>query len=352
MTRPSHPNGRKDALSSERLVRRIPVYVVIPPRVLLLDIAGPLEVLRRANQIQSTICFDVHYVAPSASLRTSIGITVSGIEPLPDEMPDPSWIVLTGDVDEIMMNGSLAGSEGPAADAANEAAIIKWLRDTVRPTHKLISICSGALMAGRAGLLDEHECTTHYSCCDELAILAPKATVLDNRLYVEDRNCYSSAGITTGVDLMLHLVGQFIGQLDAVAVARYLVVYLRRSGADPQLSPWLEGRNHIHPAVHRVQDAIARDPTKTWTVSQLARIAGLSSRHTSRLFHEHVGMSFADYNNRLRIALARDMLSQTRLDMERVAERAGFSSSRQLRRAWRRLNETAPSQARARSRTP
>jgi transcriptional regulator GlxA family with amidase domain len=348
----SQQNARTNTKRRDRLIRRIPVYVVIPPRLLLLDIAGPLEVLRRANQVQSAVYFDVHYVGPSPSLRTSISLTVTGIEPLPNLLPDRTWVVLTGDVDEVMMCGGPTGPEGPGTDVANQEAIVKWLRDAIHPSHKLISICSGALMAGRAGLLDGHACTTHYSCCAELAKLAPKARVLDNRLYVEDRNCYSSAGITTGVDLMLHLVGQFIGQLDAVAVARYLVVYLRRSGADPQLSPWLEGRNHIHPAVHRVQDAIARDPTKSWSLSKLARLAGLSNRHTSRLFREHVGMSFADYNNRLRVALARDMLSQTRLDMERVAERAGFSSSRQLRRAWRRLYETAPRQARARTRSP
>lgn len=79
-------------------------------------------------------------------------------------------------------------------------------------------------------------------------------------------------GIRAGVDLMLHLVGQLIGQITAVAIARYLVVYLRRGGGDPQLSPWLEGRNHMHPAVHRVQDAIAADPTKAWTLTKPARM--------------------------------------------------------------------------------
>ena len=156
--------------------------------------------------------------------------------------------------------------------------------------------------------------------------------MLDNRLYVEDRDRLSSAGVTAGIDLMLHLVAQTVDHACALAVARYLVVYLRRSGSDPQLSPWLEGRNHIHPAVHRVQDAIAGDPTKPWPASQLARIAGASARHLSRLFHEHAGMHIADYRNRLRAALARELLSQTRLDMEHVAERAGFSSTRQLRR--------------------
>jgi transcriptional regulator GlxA family with amidase domain len=275
---------------------------------------------------------------------------VTGIEPLPNLLPESAWVVLAGDVEEIM-RGDASASESSKADSANEKAIVKWLQDAVQPGHNLICICSGALLAGRAGLLDGRACTTHHSCCAELAKLAPKAKVLDNRLYVEDGNCYSSAGITTGVDLMLHLIGKFIGQVNAVAVARYLVVYLRRSGGDPQLSPWLEGRNHMHPAVHRVQDAIAADPTKSWSASTLARMVGLSNRHMSRLFHEHVGMSFMDYNNRLRVGLARELLSQTRLDMERVAERAGFSSSRQLRRAWRKLYETAPRQARDRTRS-
>jgi transcriptional regulator GlxA family with amidase domain len=126
-----------------------------------------------------------------------------------------------------------------------------------------------------------------------------------------------------------------------------MVVYLRRSGSDPQLSPWLEGRNHIHPAVHRVQDAITADPTKTWTLRALARIAGASSRHLTRLFQEYAGMSITDYKNSLRVALARELISQTGLDMERVAERVGFGSTRQLRRAWGRMYETAPKDARS-----
>jgi transcriptional regulator GlxA family with amidase domain len=326
-------------------MQTIPVFVLIPPRLLLLDAAGPVEVLRRANQVQADTYFDVRFIGPSPALRTSISLTVTGIEPLPDRLPGNAWLVLAGDVDEVMW-ASREAAERAYDPAADEAAIIQWLRDTIHPGHKLISICSGALMAGRAGLLDGHACTTHHSCCTELARLAPRARVLDNRLYVEDSNCCSSAGITTGVDLMLYLVGKVVGQFNAVAVARYLVVYLRRGGADPQLSPWLEGRNHIHPAVHRVQDVISADPTRSWSLDKLAHMVGLSSRHLSRLFHEHVGMSFMDYSNRLRVSLARELLSQTRLDMERVAERSGFSSSRQLRRAWRRLHQTAPREAR------
>ena len=329
-------------------MRRVKVYVVMPPRLLLLDVAGPLEVLRRANQVQDDLRFEVRYIGPSATLRTSIDLTLTAIDPLPKILPKAALVVLAGDVDQVMSYSGRTAAGRSKSDADCEQAIVDWLKAVIRPGHKLISICSGALFAGRAGLLDGHDCTTHHLCCKELAILAPKARVLENRLYVADGECYSSAGITTGIDLMLDIVSQLTDQSCAVAVARYLVVYLRRSGADPQLSPWLEGRNHIHPVVHRVQDAIARDATQDWRLSRLAKIAGASTRHLSRLFHEHVGMTIVDYRNCLRVALAQELLSQTRLDMEHVAERSGFSSSRQLRRAWRRLYPTAPRHARNR----
>jgi transcriptional regulator GlxA family with amidase domain len=329
-------------------MRRIPVFVVLPPRLTLLDIAGPLEVLRRANREQSNLRFDVRYIGASPSVLTSIGLLVTSIEPLTARLPDGAMIVLAGDVDEVMVPSGRTYGDTSKRDKSHEAAIVEWLRAVVRPGHKLIAICSGALMAGKAGLLDGYSCTTHYLCCGELAAIAPKAKVLENRLYVEDGERYSSAGITAGVDLMLHIVGRLTDEACAAAIARYLVVYLRRSGADPQLSPWLAGRNHIHPAVHRAQDAISHDPAKTWNLSGLARVAGASNRHLSRLFHEHAGMSITDYRNRLRAALAHELISQTRLNIEQAAERAGFGSTRQLRRAWRRLYGTTPRQARAR----
>lgn len=336
-------------LESGGLSRRtatIPVYVLLPPRLLLLDVAGPLEVLRRANELQATVRFDVHYIGCSPSLRTSIGLTVAEIEPLPAQLPAGTWLVVAGEVDRIISTRTQHGLRRHEADAWQEQTIVGWLKRAVHTEHRVICICSGALLAARAGLLDGHACTTHYLSCAELAKLAPRAKVIENRLYVEDGACFTSAGVTTGVDLMLHLIAAAIGHKYAVAIARYLVVYLRRSGNDPQLSPWLEGRNHTHPAVHRVQDAVAAEPTGSWTVVRLARVSGVSPRHLSRLFHEHTGMSLVDYCNRLRIALAHELLSHTRLGMEHVAERAGFTSSRQLRRVWRRLYKTAPRAAR------
>jgi transcriptional regulator GlxA family with amidase domain len=339
------PRSSKRASKSAE-TRRIPVFVVVPPRLLLLDIAGPLEVLRQANRVQNSVRFEVLYVGPRATLQTSIGITLSAIEPLPKELPAGSWVLLAGDVEHVMLCEGKTGPGKSDNDAEAEEAIVSWLKMAVRPGHKLISICTGALIVARAGLLDGYACTTHYLSYEELAEVAPRARILENRLYVEDGERYSSAGITAGIDLMLHLVHQCTDQSCAVAVARYLVVYLRRSGSDPQLSPWLEGRNHIHPAVHRAQDAIAADPTKSWNLRALARVVGASGRHLSRLFREHAGMNIPEYSNRLRVAYAQELLRETRIDMEQVAEQSGFSSTRQLRRAWRRVHNTPPREAR------
>lgn len=319
-------------------MRDIALYVVVPPRLLLLDIAGPLEVVRRANIEQSKVRFTVHYVGPRRTVMTSIGLPVATIAPLPRDLPADAIVMISGSITTL----GLRDDPHASCDASDDAAIIDWLSAHVRPDHVLITICSGALVAARAGLLDGYACTTHHQCTAELARIAPRTRVLEDRLFVEDRTRLTSAGITAGIDLMLYVIANLTGQGTAVAVARYLVLYLRRAGSDPQLSPWLEGRNHLHPAVHTVQDALAADPRRAWSHTALAKIAGTSPRHLTRLFADHTGMSLPAYRNRLRIALARELLTQTQLDMESVAERSGFGSTRQLRRAWHELFQESP----------
>lgn len=342
----------------------VPVVAVVPPRVLLLDLAGPIEVLRKANLEQEAVRFEVSYVAPAGSAGSSIGLDLAGLAPLPDRLAPGTILIVPGST-EVPLGGVRPGED---RDGAAEREIVRWLArvagraGVATPADRtgqagasdggrtagirLVSICSGALLAARAGLLEGRDCTTHHACLDELARLAPTARVRENRLFVDDGDVLTSAGITAGIDLMLHLVARIAGPAVALSVARYLVVYLRRTGQDPQLSPWLEGRNHIHPAVHRAQDAVAAEPARDWSLASLARVAGTSPRNLSRLFNEHAGSSVTDYVNRIRLALARDLLAGSRLDMETVAERAGFGSTRQLRRAWGRLYDAPPSRMR------
>lgn len=322
--------------------RVIPVFVVVPPRVLLLDVAGPIEVLRKANLEQDAIQFDVRFVGPARELGSSIGLAVVGIAALPARLPDGAMLVVPGNADMPLGEPVTTAVE----DEGYEAAIVVWLRRVVRPGIRLATICSGALLAARAGLLDGVECTTHHGCTTDLAREAPAARVRENRLYIVDGERMTSAGISAGIDLMLHVVASEVGPGCALAVARFLVVYLRRAGGDPQLSPWLEGRNHMHPSIHRAQDAVAGDPARDWTVLALAREAATSPRNLSRLFNEQTGMSVTDFVNRMRVALASELLAGSRLDMEAVAERSGFGSARQLRRAWGRLHTVPPSRSR------
>lgn len=322
--------------------RIIPVFMVVPPRALLLDVAGPMEALRKANMEQATVRFTVAFVGPADTTISSIGLDVTGIAPLPETLPDDALVIVSGAADDPLGDKVV----DRVAHAKQEAEIVAWLRRSIRPGIRLATICSGALLAARAGLLEGHECTTHHGTIAELTRLAPTARVRENRLFVEDGERLTSAGITAGIDLMLAIIARDAGHRTALAVARYLVVYLRRGGADPQLSPWLEGRNHIHPAIHRAQDAVTADPARDWSVETLADVACTSPRNLSRLFNEHTSMSVTDYLNRMRIALAREMITSSRMDMESVAARAGFASARQFRRAWNRIHGTPPSASR------
>ncbi len=320
--------------------RPIPVYFLLRKGVLALDLIGPAEVLRYANRQREKndepALFDLHYISAEPRIDMSIGLGVTGFSGLPDRVPEDAIIML------IACAGNDDDFESPHARTA-----LAWLGKHVTPEHRLVGICTGALLAGYTGLLDGKQCTTHHSHCDDLRRLAPRAHVLENRIFVQDGNAYTSAGVTAGIDLSMHLVAEIAGHPFAATVARSMVIYMRRAGTDPQLSPWLAFRNHLHPAIHRVQDAVTANPAHDWSIADMAQIACTSERHLTRLFREHTGTSLLDYLQRIRVALARELLTQSQLDMERVAERAGFNSSRQLRRVWKKFEFMPPSQSRA-----
>lgn len=324
-----------------------PVLFVLLPNVLMLDLAGPAEVLRLASRIkcdgEEPVAFALHYVSPLPELQTSIGLPLAGLAPLPESLVAGTLVVLVGST-------SAVASEQLGEFEAGSIVLTGWLERVFAPSgERLLCVCAGALSAARAGLLDGRQCTTHHSLCATLQKLAPKARVLENRLYVTDGRVSTSAGITAGIDLMLQVLAEISGPRLACAVAREMVVYMRRGGADPQLSPWIAGRNHLHPALHRVQDAVAANPGGDWSVEQMAGIACTSGRHLGRLFHEHAGVGPLDYLHRLRIALARELISHSSFDMETVAQRAGFGSARHLRRIWGKYETAPPSQSRLRS---
>ena len=313
----------------------IDLLFVIAPHSLLLDIAGPAEAFRLANLHRERRGlpprFRLRFSGPLATPLTSVGLTLAQLEPLPDRLVSPTWVVLVGQ---------------PAAQLVRVtppiAATAQWLRlrlgeellaaDT---PHRVVAICSGALLAARAGLLGTRRCTTHHELLAQLKTLAPRAQVIDNRVFVVDGPVSSSAGITAGIDLALHLIAEECGEALASSVAEDMVVYLRRSQRDPELSPFLIHRRHLHAVVHRVQDAIVTKPERDWDMAALAAIGHATERHLLRLFTEHAGVSPLHYLRMIRLERARQSLEYG-ASVTRAAEAAGFRSDLQLRRAWNR----------------
>ncbi|QCR34620.1 GlxA family transcriptional regulator [Nissabacter sp. SGAir0207] len=296
-----------------------PVCFVTLPGVMALDLTGPAEALQLAGG------FDLRYIGPEPQVTSSTGLVLGAIAPLPESIPAGAILVLPG------VSDSQVWFDTPVAQAV--AAWLRPLRETIEQgALTLVCICSGSLLAARAGLLEGYQCTTHHEVIARLRAQAPTAQVLENRIFVEDRQIITSAGITAGIDVALHLIAHEQGPLAATRVAHEMVVYFRRSGDDPQLSPWLRYRNHLHPALHRAQNALLAAPENCWPVEAVAACAHVSTRHLRRLFREHLGISVRDYHEQLRLAVARQRL-QAGYGVENAALAAGFSSARQLRRA-------------------
>jgi transcriptional regulator GlxA family with amidase domain len=300
-----------------------PIYLVLRRDFLLLDLAAVVEPLRLANELAREPLFEFHFVATSREVASSVALGVGPVEPLPPSLPADAIVVLVG-----------ARSATRKQNQPLQPPVVRWLKEIVQPSHWVLCICSGALLAAEAGLLDGRDCTTHHDLCTTLARERPRARVRENRIFVRDGNVFSSAGVTAGVDLTLFVLELLEGESLALAVARQLVIYLRRSGEDPQLSPLLVHRNHLHPQVHRVQDAIVRDPKRRWALGEMARMVHMSPRQLTRVFRSSAGTTPAAYLTLVRVARARELLSTSGTSIERAAEESGFGSARQFRRVF------------------
>jgi transcriptional regulator GlxA family with amidase domain len=320
----------------------IDVLFVVLPHTVLLDLAGPAEAFRITNQTLSGPLFRLRFVGPDKQLVSSIGIGLNNIEPLPekfDATAEQTWVVLLGlpgrRADEVM--------KLPAWQKTRRWLSKIFAPELLRPeqkTFKLLSVCVGAILAADAGLLAHRQCTTHHEILDDLAQLAPTAKVISNRVFIEDGPVISSAGITAGIDLALHLIATQCGATVASTVAQVMVAFTRRGPLDPSQSPLLKYRDHIHPAVHRVQDAVCADPKQPWTTADMAMVGFVTQRHLLRLFTEYAGLSPRDYAESVRVAIAQHALDKG-LPALKAAELSGLNTVRRLREA---LSKTTKNQ--------
>jgi transcriptional regulator GlxA family with amidase domain len=326
----------------------IEVWFVLPRGSLILDWAGPAEAMRFANHEvmqgnpQARAAFRLRFAAPQPRALSSVGAWLCDLEPLPETVSAPAWLVVVGKV----------GTGQSRADDREDRAVVEWLA-RLRPGRdglRLVTICTGALLAAAAGLLDGRRVTTHHLDLAVLAATAPRATVIADRVFVQDGDVWSSAGVTAGIDLALHLVSEQLGPVVAARVAQRMALALRRGPEDPQLSPFLAHRQHLNARLHRVQDAIARAPREAWDLTRMAAVAATTPRTLNRLFTEHAGTTPLAYLRGIRMALARTAL-EAGSSVGQAADAAGFSSDLQLRRTWRALGSPgAPSGRRATAR--
>lgn len=289
------------------------IFVVLP-EVEILDLAGPLQALSEANRAR--VRYRIRICATRPRIESHQRVVLSDLEPLPDDAGD-ALVVMPG--------------MPYTATQRVERKVARWLANAARGGAHIASVCTGAFIVGEAGLLDGRRCTTHWSRTTELAQRFPRARVLDDRLYVTDGAITTSAGIASGIDMALAFIEQADGPMVAAEVAREMVVYLRRDGAQDQQSVYLDYRTHLHPGVHRVQDWIVHNPAGRTTLDALADVAGMSARSLTRTFRRATGISVLDFTTRVRLELARTLLHDPGMTREAVAQRCGLSA-RQLRR--------------------
>ncbi|MFF4342852.1 GlxA family transcriptional regulator [Kitasatospora sp. NPDC001540] len=304
------------------------VLIVLFDGVQSLDVTGPLEVFHGAG-----------YRVTTASPGGRPVRSGSGLALLPDTDLD-----LAAPADTLLVPGG-AGARGEVApDLTDRIAAL------AADARRVVSVCTGTFLLAAAGLLAGRQVTTHWRHSAALAARHPELTVDPEPIYVRDGRFLSSAGVTAGIDLALHLVEEDLGREVALAVARSLVVFLRRPGGQAQFSTQLSAQFAERDAVREVQRWIVEHPEEDLSVESLARRASLSPRQFARVFAADVGTTPGRYVARARLEAARRRLEDSRDGIEQVARSCGYGSAEAMRRAFARTLATTPADYRRRTR--
>jgi transcriptional regulator GlxA family with amidase domain len=328
--------GRDDGDMAPRTV-----LILVFDGVQSLDVTGPLEVFDGANRVLAARGADgpayrITIASPEgAPVRTSSGLTL-----VPDcglaAAAAPHTLVVPGGA------GARPGSEQVTA----------WLRRRAPAAQRITSVCTGAFLLAGAGLLAGRHVTTHWAYADALQRQFPELTVDPEPIYVRDGAFVTSAGVTAGIDLALALVEEDVGRDAALAVARHLVVFLRRPGSQAQFSAQLRAQLARRPAVREVQHWISERPGADLSVDALAARAGLSPRQFARCFTAETGVTPGRYVDRIRMEAARRELEDTGRAVEQVARSCGYGTPEAMRRAFIRALGVSPAGYRQRFQAP
>jgi transcriptional regulator GlxA family with amidase domain len=318
-------------------IRPREIDVLAFPSVQLLDVTGPIQVFASANDFAAEAGASPPYAirvvaAARDGVTASAGVGLA-VTPLPS-------------VDASLDTLIIAGGHG--VDAATEdRALVDWVRARADHARRVASVCTGAFLLAAAGLLDGKRATTHWSVCAELGRRFPAVRVESEPIFVRDGSVWTSAGVTSGIDLALALVEDDLGRAAALAVARYLVVFLKRPGGQAQFSTTLslQAADDEFGALH---DWIGAHLADNVSLAVLARQAGMSERSFSRRYAEATGMTPGRAVEQLRVEAARRLLLDSGLSLKRIARRCGFGSEETMRRSFMRLMAVSPLDYRSR----
>ncbi|PKW11259.1 transcriptional regulator, AraC family with amidase-like domain [Streptomyces sp. 1222.5] len=296
-----------------------------------LDVTGPLEVFAGAERHTPGT-----YRIRTASLDGGPVRASSGLTLVPDaaltEEPDPHTLLVPGG----------EGTRSP------DPRLTDWLRARGPRARRLVSVCTGAVLLAAAGLLDGRRATTHWAHCDRLARDHPAVRVDPEPIYVRDGHVSTSAGVTSGIDLALALVEEDLDRDVALAVARHLVVFLRRPGNQAQFSAQLAAQTAQRAPLREVQRWITEHPAGDLTVDSLAARARLSPRHFARAFRDETGTTPGRYVDRVRLEHARRLLEDSADGIEEISRASGYGTPEAMRRAFVRALGTPPAEYRRR----
>jgi transcriptional regulator GlxA family with amidase domain len=312
------------------------VIVLAVEGVQSLDVLGPVEAFHYAEQ-QAPGSYRVELVGPGdrGFITAASGVTI-GVRPLPSPPPRHDTLVI-------------AGGAG-ARRATGDKELTEWIVQASRRARRTTSVCTGAYLLAAAGLLDGRRATTHWNYCDDLGEQFPEVELDPEPVFVRDDDIWTSAGVTAGMDLTLALIEDDLGPEIALAVARMLVVFLKRPGGQAQFSGALAVQQATRPALRELQAWIAGHLEEDLSVANLAERSGFSERSFARAFRQEVGQTPAAYVEALRVERARTLLEDGAPNLDAVAQGAGFSSTEVLRRAFHRRVGVSPAEYRGRFR--
>jgi len=307
------------------------VYFYIPEQVTILDLSGVLQVFEEAKILGFDYYFE--FISNQSKIKSSSGLQLSALKDFSETTPTRN--------DIIFISGA---STHQMIHCNEDQSFFDWLIRANSNKTTICSICSGAFLLAKSGLLNNKECTTHWDFIKKMGTEFPQIKIQDNTLFTKSDNIYTSAGVVTGIDLALFLIEERHGKNIATEVAKGLVVYKRRHATDEQESVYLQNRSHQDEKIHTVQDWIIHNLEHASTIEDLAELIHVSPRNLTRTFKKLTGITIAEYRTKLRIEKAKSLLNNSDYKIEHIANLCGFKTSKQLRIVLEKYHELLPSE--------